>query len=101
MNEELDPALSGAAPVVLAAEAVPVVVAPAEANIVGEVAPVAAEIPTPDHLARGTRVSWAGGYTGVVFADLGDGHVLVAVDAGPNEEHRVIYCAVTWLTVIA
>ena len=27
-------------------------------------------------------------------------HVLVAVDADPGDEHRVIYCAETWLTLV-
>ena len=28
-------------------------------------------------------------------------HVLVAVDAPQGEEHRVIYCAETWLTAVS
>lgn len=54
-------------------------------------------------MIRGTHVNWttaSGLYgSGVVLSDAQDGHVFVAVDAPAGEEHRVIYCTVTWLTV--
>lgn len=59
-------------------------------------------------LTKGTRVTWttASGVhgSGEVLndeADAADGHVFVAVDAPTGEEHRVIWCTVTWLTVEA
>lgn len=62
-------------------------------------------------MKKGTRVIWitAKGIhgSGVVIkcfmARAGQvppvNHYLVAVDADPGEEHRVIYCAETWLKV--
>lgn len=51
---------------------------------------------------KDTKVTWvtASGVhgSGIVVADDVDGHVPVAVDAPPGEEHRMIWCAVTWLT---
>lgn len=60
---------------------------------------------------KGSRVKWktAGGVEGSgliiskpkthwLFPDSGVNHFLVAVDAPPGEEHRVIFCAETWLT---
>ncbi len=56
-------------------------------------------------MKKGLKVSWitASGVhgTGQLISDELDGHVLVAVDAPIGEEHRVIYCTVTWLTAIA
>lgn len=58
----------------------------------------------------GTKVKWitSKGVHGSGFVaseqdpfnlgDSGDGHVCVVVDAEPGEEHRLIYCALTWLT---
>jgi len=55
-------------------------------------------------MKKGTKVKWvtASGVagSGEVLADEVDGHVPVAVDAPPGEEHRVIWCTVTWLTPI-
>ncbi len=52
----------------------------------------------------GTKVTWITGAgvsgSGKVISCLDNDHVLVAVDAAPNEEHRVIYCAETWLTKV-
>jgi hypothetical protein len=52
-------------------------------------------------MKKDTKVNWvtAGGVhgSGVVIADEVGGHVLVAVDAPAGEEHRVIWCTVTWL----
>ena len=55
-------------------------------------------------MKKGALVKWVGQTTGVaghgvVISDEDDGHVLVAVlsDAG-TDEHRVIFCTVTWLT---
>lgn len=62
----------------------------------------------PIGMQRGSRVTWttASGVhgSGQIISDVtldqwNVGHVLVAVDAAAGEEHRVIYCAVTWLTV--
>lgn len=54
---------------------------------------------------KDTKVEWvtASGVkgSGVTITNEDEGHVLVAVDAAPGEEHRVIYCAVTWLTEYA
>lgn len=54
-------------------------------------------------MKKGTRVTWvtARGVhgNGEVLTDELDGHVLVAVSADKGEEHRVIYCTVTWLNV--
>ncbi|MFZ0311967.1 MAG: hypothetical protein WAL85_04585 [Candidatus Korobacteraceae bacterium] len=53
-------------------------------------------------LTKGTRVTWTTASnvhgSGACISDEQDGHVLVAVDAPQGEEHRVIYCTVTWLT---
>jgi hypothetical protein len=62
----------------------------------------------PEGMKKGARVTWvtASGVNGggEVISDItldpwNVGHVLVAVDAAAGEEHRVIYCAVTWLKV--
>jgi len=37
--------------------------------------------------------------SGVSISDEQDAHIVVAVDAPNGEEHRVIYCAVTWLSL--
>ncbi len=55
-------------------------------------------------MMMGSRVKWttASGVSGsgeLIFDPLG-GHALVSVDAPAGEEHRVIYCALTWLTLI-
>lgn len=54
-------------------------------------------------MKKGTSVNWvtASGIkgSGLTISDEIDGHILVAVDASPGEEHRVIYCAVTWLKI--
>jgi hypothetical protein len=64
----------------------------------------------PVGMRRGARVSWktASGLNGsgeviseIALDPWNVGHVLVAVDAPDGEEHRVIYCAVTWLTVVS
>ena len=56
-------------------------------------------------MKKGAKVKWvaADGVngSGEVLTNEVDGHVLVAVDAPANREHRVIYCAVTWLTAAA
>ena len=56
-------------------------------------------------LKLGDKVQWvtrsqvAG--SGVLISEVGrDGHCLVAVDGYPGEEHRVIWCAETWLTKV-
>ena len=63
----------------------------------------------PVGMQRGAKVTWvtASGVHGsgelisdIVMDPWNIGHVLVAVDAAAGEEHRVIYCAVTWLTVV-
>lgn len=55
-------------------------------------------------MKKNTKVKWvtASGMhgTGVVITDEEDGHVQVAVDAPLGEEHHVIYCTVTWLTIV-
>lgn len=55
-------------------------------------------------IGNGSRVRWttSTGATGSgsVFTDPEDGHVLVSVDAASGEEHRVIRCALTWLSII-
>lgn len=56
-------------------------------------------------MKKGTRVSWINALKieseGTVVSDQDDEEcVLVAMDAKPNMEHVVIYCAVTWLTEI-
>lgn len=55
-------------------------------------------------MIEGTKVSWttASGTkgSGVVIELMPKLHVLVAVDASPGEEHRVIYCAETWLVIV-
>jgi hypothetical protein len=63
-------------------------------------------------MKKGTKVSWAlkdnaGTGTGTVISDEVDGHVQVAVDTQTGggttvtyEMHYVIWCTVTWLTVI-
>lgn len=38
--------------------------------------------------------------SGVTISDESEGHVQVAADEGDGEPHPVIYCAVTWLTVV-
>ena len=52
-------------------------------------------------MKKSTNVTWvtASGVhgSGVVISDESEGHVLVAVNAPQGEEHRVIYCTVTWL----
>ena len=62
----------------------------------------------PEGMQKGARVSWmtASGVhgsgeiiSGITMDPWNVGHVLVAVDAAAGEEYRVIYCAVTWLTV--
>lgn len=62
----------------------------------------------PEGMSRGARVTWvtASGVpgSGEIISDVtldpwNVGHVSVAVDAKAGEEHRVIYCAVTWLSV--
>ena len=57
-------------------------------------------------MKKGTLVKWVGQSTGKpghgqTISDEEDGHVLVCVlsDTG-TDEHRVIYCTVTWLTVV-
>ena len=54
---------------------------------------------------KGQRVTWttAGGVrgSGVVVIPESEGHVAVAVDAPAGEEHRMIWCAVTWLALEA
>lgn len=56
-------------------------------------------------MKKGTKVNWvtASGVhgSGILISDETDGHVLVAVDAPQGEEHRVIYCTVTWLTAVS
>lgn len=53
-------------------------------------------------MREGARVKWitASGVhgSGIVLADEHGGHVPVAVDSPQGEEHRVIWCTVTWLT---
>ena len=53
-------------------------------------------------MKKDTKVEWitsSGVHgTGVVLADEVAGHVPVAVDAPTGEEHRMIWCTVTWLT---
>lgn len=55
-------------------------------------------------MKKGTKVNWltASGVrgSGQLVSDESEGHVFVAVDAPVGEEHRVIYCTVTWLTVV-
>lgn len=56
-------------------------------------------------MIKGSRVRWttAGGVKGsgvIVQVDEDGMHHWVAVDAPAGEEHRVIYCAETWLTLI-
>jgi hypothetical protein len=65
-------------------------------------------------MKKGTKVSWLvqnqiqgatiRGY-GVTISDEENGHILVAVNGGvieniPAAYHPVIYCTVTWLTVV-
>jgi hypothetical protein len=54
-------------------------------------------------LIKATRVKWTTASnvhgSGMCISDEQDGHVLVVVDGPSGEEHRVIYCATTWLTV--
>jgi hypothetical protein len=53
-------------------------------------------------MKKGTAVKWitASGVhgSGITISDEQDAHILVAVDASIGEEHRVIYCTVTWLS---
>lgn len=69
----------------------------------------AAGLPMP----KGTKVSWTTGNGidrgvplatttgyGITIADEDDGHVLVAVHS-MGEMHHVIWCNVTWLSVLA
>lgn len=53
-------------------------------------------------MKKGTKVKWvtASGIhgTGVTIDNETNGHVPVAVDAPVGEEHRVIWCTITWLT---
>ena len=68
-------------------------------------------------LKKGTPVRWVGQTTGKhghgkTISDEIDGHVLVVVLSDPDgndrhgiggtatDEHRVIYCATTWLTEV-
>ena len=55
-------------------------------------------------IGKGSRVKWTTASdvkgSGEVLTDEENGHVYVAVDAPQGEEHRVIYCTVTWLTII-
>lgn len=55
-------------------------------------------------MKKDTKVKWITASdvhgTGITIADEIEGHVLVAVDALAGEEHRVIWCTVTWLTAI-
>lgn len=63
-------------------------------------------------MKKGKKVTWkidAGTYSpvgnGVTLSDEEDGHVIVAVNVLGSEQaplgyHPVIYCAVTWLTVV-
>lgn len=55
-------------------------------------------------MRKGTKVTWttaSGVYgSGTVVADELEGHVPVAVDAEAGEEHRMIWCAVTWLFAV-
>ena len=66
-------------------------------------------------MTKGTKVRWVGQTTGkpgygITASNEEDGYVFVAVLSDPNgndrhgiggtatDEHRVIYCATTWLT---
>ena len=56
-------------------------------------------------IGKGSKVSWKTsiGFTGMgeVFTDPDEyEHVLVSVNAPQGEEHRVIRCALTWLTLL-
>lgn len=55
-------------------------------------------------MKKGTKVAWTTASdvheTGEVIDNNLEEYVLVSVDAPPGEEHRVIYCAVSWLTKI-
>lgn len=55
-------------------------------------------------MKKNTDVTWktTGGAfgSGRTISDEVDGHVLVVVDGPAGEEHRVIYCTVTWLTEV-
>jgi hypothetical protein len=55
-------------------------------------------------MKKATKVKWTTSSgvhgQGETITDSSNGHILVAVDAQPGQEHRVIYCAVTWLTAI-
>jgi len=55
-------------------------------------------------MKEGTKVKWvtASGVhgSGITISDERFGHVAVAVDAPQGEEHRVIWCTVTWLTEV-
>lgn len=68
----------------------------------------------PEPMKRDTPVKWVGQTTGkkghgITVSNEINGHILVAVLSDPNgkdrsgganatDEHRVIYCTVTWLT---
>jgi hypothetical protein len=56
-------------------------------------------------LIKRDRVNWTTTSqvhgSGVCISDEQDGHILVAVDAPQGDEHRVIYCTVTWLTAVS
>ena len=61
----------------------------------------AAAAPAP--MRKGTAVTWITSSdvhgSGITITDEADGHVQVAVDAPAGQEHRLIYCAVTWLRI--
>lgn len=59
-------------------------------------------------MSEGTKVTWttASGVAGsgrTISDECPEGpfkgHIIVAKDAAPGEEHPVIFCAVTWLTM--
>lgn len=53
-------------------------------------------------MKKGIGVSWSNALKieghGITISDEDAGHIMVAMDAPPNMEHIVIYCAVIWLT---